>query len=312
MKIYLTTLAFCVSAATAMAQLAPQPAADPDPDAAAADPGAPPPRAGGRMLGPLGLLAPQPNAMFQAIDADGDGELSKAEIGRAARQLRTLDADKDGKLTLAEVSPPGGPGGPPGPGGPFNDVAAMVDKVMVYDQNGDGSLSLDELPPDMAQQMMPMFQAGDKDGDGALSRAELRATMEVMKNQFGNGPPGWAGGPPGLAGGPAGTAARGAVDADKLMGQMLQNDADGDGQLSPQEVPKQQITFFRKGDRNKDGYIDESELRVVIRRSGKQLQASLARGDGKTRTGRGGDLDAEDVSDRDPANRGLRGDRDRR
>jgi Ca2+-binding EF-hand superfamily protein len=299
MKTYLMTLAFCLSAGAAMAQLAPQPAAEAP---AAEDPNAPPPRAGGRMHGPLGLLAPPPNAMFQAIDVDEDGEISKIELSRAVRQLRKLDTDKDGKLTLAEVSSPGGPGGPPGQGGPFGDVAATIEKVMELDKNADGMLTADELPPQMAQQMMPLFQTGDKDGDGALSRAELRAAMEVMKNQLGNGPPGWPVGPPGLAGGPGAPAGRDA-DPQHLVGLMLKYDQDGDGQLSPKEVPKQQIGFLRKGDLNGDGFIDAAELRPIIERDGARIRASLARSAGKNKPARAGAGDADAPSDKDELDR---------
>lgn len=56
-----------------------------------------------------------------ALDADGDGVLSAAEIAAASTALLTLDANGDGKLTMDELRPkqPGreghGPGRPPEP-----------------------------------------------------------------------------------------------------------------------------------------------------------------------------------------------------
>ncbi len=40
-----------------------------------------------------------------ALDADGDGTLSAAEIANAPRSLAALDANKDGKLTRDELRP---------------------------------------------------------------------------------------------------------------------------------------------------------------------------------------------------------------
>jgi hypothetical protein len=40
-----------------------------------------------------------------ALDADSDGALSSAEIGRASASLAALDSNKDGKLTVDELRP---------------------------------------------------------------------------------------------------------------------------------------------------------------------------------------------------------------
>ncbi len=45
------------------------------------------------------------NPLMQALDTDGDGVLSKKEIGAAAKSLRKLDANRDGKLTPDELAP---------------------------------------------------------------------------------------------------------------------------------------------------------------------------------------------------------------
>ena len=49
---------------------------------------------GGRAISPL----------MQALDADGDGELSAKEIENATVALKTLDRDKNGKLTRQELA----------------------------------------------------------------------------------------------------------------------------------------------------------------------------------------------------------------
>ena len=51
--------------------------------------------------------------LMQALDADGDGEISAKEIEGAVDALKQLDRNGDGKLSGDELRP-----GPPGPGGP--------------------------------------------------------------------------------------------------------------------------------------------------------------------------------------------------
>lgn len=74
---------------------------------------------------------------FGAIDVDGDGNLSVAEVKRRGRLLRArrtttlfdlLDADGDGKLTKAEISAP------------------TKRWFKRYDTNGNGVMEADELP----------------------------------------------------------------------------------------------------------------------------------------------------------------------
>ena len=61
--------------------------------------------------------------IIAALDADGDGEISAAEMANAVAALKELDKNGDGKLTREEFAAPrqgrGGPGrgGPGGPGG---------------------------------------------------------------------------------------------------------------------------------------------------------------------------------------------------
>jgi hypothetical protein len=65
--------------------------------------------------GPSGFVPP----LLKALDADGDGALSKEEIANAAAALKTLDKNGDGQLSRDEIMPqrPDGPGAGPGRGG---------------------------------------------------------------------------------------------------------------------------------------------------------------------------------------------------
>src|SRR5581483_117579 len=75
------------------------------------NPGNPPP---GSPQGPPPAV---PDALFRALDANGDGSISKDEIYNAAESLRKLDKDNDGAISRNEAGAPGRPMGPP-PGGP--------------------------------------------------------------------------------------------------------------------------------------------------------------------------------------------------
>ena len=59
-------------------------------------------------------LPPRPNRFdlaLIALDTNGDGEISAAEIEAAAKSLLTLDKNGDGQITNDEVTPPQGRGG---------------------------------------------------------------------------------------------------------------------------------------------------------------------------------------------------------
>ncbi|MCA9151151.1 MAG: hypothetical protein KDA92_17690, partial [Planctomycetales bacterium] len=143
-----------------------------------------------------------------------NGEISSEEIDGAVAALKKLDKNTDGKLTFDELRPemgeggprgfggPGGPGGFGGPGGPdggpgFGGAgAAMVERLMEFDKNGDGKLAKDELPT----RLQTMFGTADKDGDEFLSKEELTAFAELRANRGGGG--GRRGGGPNGEGGP--------------------------------------------------------------------------------------------------------------
>ncbi len=313
MKTYLSTLVVCLAASTATAQLlqtpdADKPAADKDKPAAGERPagaGGPPDRRGpggpagagvqggaGAFRGPMGRMS---NPLFEAIDTDSDGMITKVELRKAVAQLKKLDTDQDGNISLAEASSPVGPGGPMGPGGPggqFGDPNQMINALMQNDKNGDGKLTADELPGPMAQQMI---QNGDKDGDGALSKEELTQAMQAMQNQFGNGPGGFQGGQGNFPGGP-GAFQGGATGAGQrqMMGQWLQWDRNGDGMLSSGEVPSQAMGMLRGGDQNGDGMIDAGELRILIERNGERMRGALGRNqNGQNSAGQGEKTDSD-------------------
>jgi hypothetical protein len=166
---------------------------------------------------PTNAAAPQPDAMFRAIDIDGDGVITKAELRKAIVALRKLDVDQDGRITLEEVMQNNvglGVGGPVNnPAGNFSNQGnfrgggagnfggAAGDprsgpNLMQFDRNGDGSLSPDEVPP----QFMGLLRGSDQNGNGKLDPEELAIIQQRMRERArGQGPL-----PPGVSVGPGG------------------------------------------------------------------------------------------------------------
>ncbi len=152
-------------------------------------PGQPPGGPGGP--GGFGRL----NPILQALDTDGDGELSAEEIKNASKSLLKLDKNGDGKLSADELRPAGfgGPGGFGRPGGGGfgfggrgGDPKAMIERFMSFDKNKDGKLSKDELPEFLQQQ----FDRADTNKDGFLDEAEIKKLAESLSGQGGFGRPG--------------------------------------------------------------------------------------------------------------------------
>ena len=128
-----------------------------------------------------------PSPIMAALDADQDGTLSASEIANATAALKKLDKDGDGKLSGEEIRPArggrgggfGGPGGGPGgrPGG--GPGGGFAQRILEFDENGDGKITKDELP----ERMVRILDRADTDKDGALTKAEI----DAMAQNFGGG-----------------------------------------------------------------------------------------------------------------------------
>ncbi len=184
---------------------------------------------------------PDPNAMFERLDQNGDGVLTSEEVPQERQRffdqmMGRGDKNQDGKLTkeefTASLSDRGGFGRASGGRRPF-DAERMFER---FDSNGDGEITPDEIP----QRVQRMMQL-DRNGDGVLTREELS-----------QGPPGGGfGGGPGMAPGDPGAR------AERMFERF---DTNSDGTVTKDELPDGMQQFMERFDRNGDGMVSEDEV----------------------------------------------------
>ena len=126
-------------------------------------------------------------AHFARLDADGDGKIPVATLPsdlpeHVRQRIAAADTDKDGTVTRAEFAalpPPkheahehgrhhGGVGAKHFEGGPGGFLKKL-------DANGDGTVTVAELPSDLPAPMRERLAAADSNKDGVLSKDELAA-----------------------------------------------------------------------------------------------------------------------------------------
>lgn len=117
---------------------------------------------------------------MKALDVDEDGQLSPAEIENASKSLIKLDKNGDGILSAEEMRPdptqmpmfaPGGqPNNPPNP-------ELMMRMFEGRDQNKDGKLTDDEIPPQMRERLSNI----DQNNDGQIDRSEIEQAMRRLE-----------------------------------------------------------------------------------------------------------------------------------
>jgi EF hand domain-containing protein len=161
------------------------------------------PREGGRFGGPGGGRFQLP--IMQALDADGDGELSEKEIENAAVALKSLDKDKNGKVSAEELRPNFGNFGRP----------------------------RGEARPDAEGRDAPREGRRPDAEDGAAARDGRRpAEAGAPADREGRGPGGGRGG-------------FGPPNPEDFANRALEFDADKDGKLSKEELVKMGEQFGR-------------------------------------------------------------------
>jgi len=108
-------------------------------------------------------------AMFDSMDADGDGRVSEAEHADGARKMfATMDANGDGRVTATEMT--AAHEKVTGKRTTKDDLPA-TEKIAAIDTNGDGVLSAEEHEAGSKL----MFERMDADHDGFLTWSEFSA-----------------------------------------------------------------------------------------------------------------------------------------
>ena len=138
--------------------------------------------------GPMGPMEGHERGIdFVAIDTDGNGSLSRAELqARAVDRLARIDANGDGILTREELilAMPGPHGGmmsvfAPDPGERFVDrLLAMLGATEA------GQVELDALA---GHRVNMLFAVVDTDRDAAISEAEAAAMRDHGRRRHGAG-----------------------------------------------------------------------------------------------------------------------------
>lgn len=116
------------------------------------------------------------------------------------------------------------------------------------DKDGDGAVSIDEVPERLREKMPEL----DANADGVFDMKEFQAAMETRRGaRRGKGKPG-AKGSDGRKGG-------GARSLDRW-------DKDGDGKISKAEAPNRMQERFEMIDTNGDGSIDKMEQEALLKK----------------------------------------------
>ena len=179
-----------------------------------------------------------PSPVRDALDTNGDGALSAAEIEAAPASLRRLDRNGDGRLDESELRPP-----------PAPTVAdELTTTLMGFDADKDGRLTRAEVP----ERFQGLFERADANKDGVLTPAEIRASAAPQDQSS----------PAARGGGAEGRGRGGFVFPDPLV---MALDSDHDNVLSATEIvaaAKALLTL----DRNGDGQLTADEIQPAFGR----------------------------------------------
>lgn len=203
----------------------------------------------GRRPGGAGARQFDAAALFKRLDKDGDGKLAKSELPeflakRFAPAFESIGKDAITQEEFREMSQkfardrPQQSGGRPGQGQRANP-AEMFKRL---DTNGDGKLTVAEVPEQGKRMVGAILERAGKGRDGSLSLKEFeQAAANFNRTQQGTRP---------------GQSDRPANSGPPFL-RIL--DANKDGRLSRDELARA-VTLLDRLDQNGDGALDAREL----------------------------------------------------
>lgn len=236
-----------------------------------------------------GVSAPD---LFAKLDKNSDGQVTQAEMtgpqqSMFKRALRVADRDEDGALNKDEFAKAVSDPKPIElPGSNMGERMASFD-VSRLDRNGDGNVSLDEVPAPMrdrfeqlldriGQESVPVdkvqaylrgerpeAQSSSKESEEMMEADKERMKKDEPKVEPKNSSPGKAGdrkGNPGKGnpGRPPENAGPAAI--------FKQLDRNSDGKLTGNEIPPRMKENIQAADTDNDGSISQSEMQAAFQR----------------------------------------------
>ncbi len=185
-------------------------------------------------------VSEEQNRFFERLvrlgDADGNGELTEAEFGKATSDK--VEAPPAGR------TPSGNDRRPGSSSGQQSDAAAFFKRL---DKNGDGKLAKIELPEPIAERLAPAFEKLGKD---ALTLQEFQQLRQSM-GRAGGGQPG---------------ARTDQMGSPAEMFKRL--DTNSDGMLTIDEVPEQGrrmvAGILERSGKGRDGSLSKEEFQSAV------------------------------------------------
>lgn len=120
--------------------------------------------------------------------------------------------------------------------------------MAALDADKDGALSASEIANAAAA-----LKKLDKNGDGKVSQEEIKAKLDEIR------PPRREGGGRRRGGG----GGFGGFDRESFLNRIMEHDKNADGKISAGELPAVMAGLMDRGDKNKDGFLEKSEIETL-------------------------------------------------